>query len=111
MLATKDATPNHRKQEREQSRIDPGIECSSFFIAFLMSAAISSQQEQSGLSFVCRASRLQHANFKLWHVRIESRSFECLSDCISSLNRIDNLVDPQSRSPVTRIGLLVIRAL
>ena len=58
-----------------------------------------------------KSSRLQYSHFEVRHVRIKCRRFQCQGNGLSGLHRIDNFVDPQPRSPVSRIRLLVIGAL
>ena len=51
---------------------------------------------------------MQHSDLKLRHVRVQRRRFQRLRDGVAGFNGIDNLVDPQSRRAITRVGLLVI---
>src|SRR5664280_285535 len=52
--------------------------------------------------------RLQHANTELRHFGVQSRRFQRCDYRLARFRRIDDLVDPQPRRPVARVGLLVV---
>jgi hypothetical protein len=54
---------------------------------------------------------LQHSYFELCYIRIQRGRLQGLCDGVTGLDRVDDLVDPQTRCAVTRVGLLVVGAL
>src|SRR5664279_4183824 len=56
-------------------------------------------------------SRLQNSHTELRHFRIQRGRFQRDRDCLASVRRINDLVDPQPRRTVPRIHLLIVGSL